>query len=194
MAILEDKLIELDFSPDADLFISWLNFIENSISAESSIGNIRIKYSEVPELVYFLANKIGIDFLPKNILDEAKKKDFISCSDEDYKDFCQRVNQNLQFKSGLWKLLEEDRAKDQIFDEQLRYLKELLPSCEYVGFIAPSAEYSSVDILYKDAIYLAQKKNVLKLNNNEIEEIIKRTLEHYGACISPVLRCLLERV
>jgi len=95
MAILEDKLIELDFSPDVDLFISWLNFIENSISAESSIGNIRIKYSEVPELVYFLANKIGIDFLPKNILDEAKKKDFISCSDEDYKDFCQRVNQNL---------------------------------------------------------------------------------------------------
>ncbi|NOZ81561.1 MAG: hypothetical protein GXO63_00185 [Candidatus Micrarchaeota archaeon] len=185
--------IELSFFPHSDLFICWPDFIENSISTESGRGVIRIKYSGIPDFVYFLTNKIGIDFLPKNILEEAKKENFISFSNEEYKDFCQRVNQNLQFKSRLWKLLEDDKAKDQIFDEQLRYLKKLLPSCEYIGFIPPNAEYSSIDILWNDEIYLAQRRNVLKLNIAESKEVTKRVIEHYRTCVSPVLRCLFEK-
>ncbi|RLG14304.1 MAG: hypothetical protein DRN66_02345, partial [Candidatus Nanohalarchaeota archaeon] len=128
------------------------------------------------------------------VLEEAKKENFISFSNEDYKDFCQRVNQNLRFKSRLWKLLEDDKTKDQIFDEQLSYIKELLPNCEYSGFIQPSAEYSGVDILYDGRIYLAQRKNVLKLDVAESEEIIKKTIKQYGICVSPVLRCIFEKI
>jgi hypothetical protein len=93
----------------------------------------------------------------------------------------------------LWELLEDKKAKDQ-FDEQLRYLKEKLSGCEYIGFISSSAEYSSVDILYQDGyIYLAQRKNILKLNEKLSKEILKRTVEHYGVVVSPVLRSLLKK-
>lgn len=196
MALLEDKLIELSFSPHSDLIISWPYFIENSISTEieRGKGHIRVKYSEVPDFVYFLANKIGTDFLPEKILEEAKKENFISFSNENYKEFYDRVKQNLEFKKRLWDLLEDDKAKNQIFDEQLRYLKEKLPNCEYAGFIPSSAEYSSVDILYRDHnLYLAQRKNILRLSGDLSREILKRTVEHYGIVVSPALRPLIEK-
>jgi len=194
MPLLEDKLIELDFFPHADLFISWPKFIEESFSTENEKGYIHIKYSEVPELVYILARKLGTDFLPKEIIEEAKSKTFVSLADEEYTNICERINSTLEYRRKLWELLDDKKAKDQIFDEQLRYLKEKLSGCEYIGFIPSSAEYSSVDILCQSSdIYLAQRKNILRVNEDLSKEILKRTVEHYGDVVSPVLRPLLEK-
>jgi len=152
-------------------------------------GYIHIKYSEVPELVYILARKLGTDFLPKKIIEEAKSKTFVSLADEEYTKICERINSTLEYRRKLWEL-----AKDQIFDEQLRYLKEKLPACAYIGFISPSAEYSSVDILSQNHdIYLAQRKDILRVNEDLSKEILKQTVEHYGDTVSPVLRPLLEK-
>ena len=157
-------------------------------------GYIHIKYSEVPELVYILARKLGTDFLPKEIIEEAKSKTFVSLADEEYTNICERINSTLEYRRKLWELLDDKKAKDQIFDEQLRYLKEKLSGCEYIGFIPSSAEYSSVDILCQSSdIYLAQRKNILRVNEDLSKEILKQTVEHYGDTVSPVLRPLLEK-
>jgi hypothetical protein len=194
MQLLEDKLIELDFFPHSDLSISWPKCIEESVSTETGRGHIVIKYSEVPVFVYVLASKVGTDFLPEKILEEAKSTNFVSFAHEEYTELYENIKSALGFRRKLWELLEDKKARDQIFDEQLRYLKEKLSGCEYIGFVPSSAEYSSVDILYQDGyIYLAQRKNILRLNEELSKEILKRTVEHYGILISPVLRPLLEK-
>ena len=194
MPLLEDKLIELDFFLDADLFISWPEFIEESFSTETGRGNIAIKYSEVPVFIYILASKLGVYFLSEEILEEAKSTNFVSFAHEEYTKLHEHIKSALGFRRELWDLLEDKNAKYQIFDEQLRDLKEKLPNCKYIGFIPSSAEYSSADILYQDSdIYLAQRKDILRLNEELSKEILKRTVEHYGRVVSSALRPLLER-
>ena len=194
MPLLEDKLIELDFFPDADLFISWPKFIEESFSTETGRGHIAIKYSEVPVFIYILASKLGADFLSEKILEEAKSTNFVSFAHKEYTRLCEDIKSALGFRRELWELLGDQKAKDQIFDKQLIYLKEKLPNCKYIGFIPSSAEYSSADILYQDSdIYLAQRKDILRLNEELSKEILKRTVEHYGRVVSSALRPLLER-
>lgn len=194
MSALDDKLIEINFFPHCDLFISWHNFIEESFSTERGKGHINIKYSEVPVFAYVLASRVGTDFLPEKILEEAKSKSFVNYAHEDYTELCYHINSQLEFKRKLWNFLGEEKTKYRILDEQLRYLKEKLPDCEYIGYISESAEYSSVDILHQDnSIYLAQRKDILRLGKELQQEVLKRTIEHYGVFISPVLRQLLEK-
>jgi len=195
MRLLEDKLIELDFFPHSDLSISWSKCIEESVSTETGRGHIAIKYSDIPVLIYVLASKLGTDFLSEKTLEKAKSENFVSYAGEEYTELCERINSTLEFRRKLWELLGDENVKNQILDEQLRYLKETLPpKCEYIGFIPPSAEYSSVDILSQGHdIYFAQRKNILRVNEDLSKEILKRTVEHYGDNVSPVLRPLLEK-
>ena len=196
MLILKDKQIEIDFFPHSDFFLEWPKSAEESISAESDKGRIRVKYSGVPDLVYILSAKTGTDFLPEKIKDGARRKDFISFSDENYKRFYDRKSDKLGFFKKLWELLGNDEQKNdrlKAFYEELSYLKKLIPDSEYIGFIPQTAEYSSVNILYQDFIYLQQRKNILKLDLILAREIVRLSLEHYGSVISPALRPLLER-
>ena len=193
MGRLEDKLIELSFSPDSDLFIEWSNLIKESVLTETARGRIGVKYSEVPYLVYFLARKIGTDFLSRDIIEEAKREKFISFANKNIEDFSNQANYLLNSKKKRWELLEKDETKDKIFDEELRLLKSRLPaSAEYIGYVPPSAEYPGVNILYKEDIYLAQRENILKLDNELSKELLKRTIEHYGLVVSPCLNALEE--
>jgi len=194
MSLLEEKLIELDFLPHADLHIAWPSFIEESISTETRKGYINIKYSDVPDFVYILASKLGTEFLPKKILDEAKSKSFIFFADEKYTELAERINLVSLVRRGLWKSLNDEKQKDKILNDRLRYLKEKLPDCEYIGLVSSSSEYSTVDILAKKSdVYISQRENILRLSEDLAKEILKRILEHYGVVVSPALRPLLEK-
>jgi len=80
-----------------------------------------------------------------------------------------------------------------MFDEQLKNLKENMPGCKYIGFIPSSSEYPDCDILYlPDNIYIAQRKNILRLNKELSKNALKQIIEHYGTAVSPVLRPFIE--
>jgi len=111
MPFLGSKIIELTFWPHSDLFINWPNFIEESISTENDTGNISIKYSEVPVFTYILASKLWADFLSEKILEEAKNKNFVSFSNEEYNELCRNINSKTKFRQKLWEQLEDKVVK-----------------------------------------------------------------------------------
>lgn len=192
MSMLSDELIEIGFFPHSDLSIAWPRFIDESVSTEDGRGRIGIKYSGVPDFVYFMASKTSVDSLSSEAIEAAKRESFISFSSETHKDFCSRISQNSKFRKKLWDLSKDEKGCDNFLVKQLEYLKKKLSDCEYAGFVPPSAEYPHVDILYKDDIYLAQGKNILRLNKTLSQEVLKQTVDFYGIAVSPALRPLLE--
>ena len=202
MKSLKDKLIEISFFPHSDLFIEWPSFIkEISVSTGSAKGRIAVKYSGVPYFAYFLTDTImkNIDegFIESlkseipDVIEYAKKKNFISFAEMSVEDFYEITYYHLEFKSKLWNLLNDERFKERVFNEELKNLKEILPDATYTGFVPGSAEYSHVDILCNASqknIYLAQRKNILKLNLELSKELLKKTIKHYGINIAPCLK------
>ena len=195
--ILKNKSIELSFFPHTDLYIIWPRNIEESVSTDKGKeeGVIVIKYSEIPFFVYFIAKKIGTDFLPNEIIKRAKQESYISFADMNVEDFHTQAEYFQTFREKLWKALEQEETKDKIFYEDLRFLKELFPGpeYEYIGYVPPpnNNDNAGVNMLYKDNnIYLSQRKNVLRLDDVLSKELLKRTIEHYGLGVSPCLNAL----
>ncbi len=190
MGLLEDRLIELDFFSHPGLFISWPNSIKESVLTEGKVGKIAINSSGVPYLVYFLAKKTGADFLSFGIVEKVKKEKFISFAGMGIKEFRSQADYILDSRKIIWELLENERIKDQISNEELRFLKELFPHHDYIGYIPPSAEYPGVNILHKKDIYLSQRRNILRLDKELSKELVRRTIKHYGLAVSSCLNAL----
>ncbi len=177
-------MMEVYLTPDGDLTIGkslteeeWKFLSERGHNQVFS--KIIVKYSEVPDLLYFLGREVGVPEV------EVPKEDRISLSGELLEDFLRRM-ENAKFRSRLWKLL--DVYPDQIFIDDLRRLKELFPDCEHIGFVPESAEYPPVDILKGGGrIYLVQR-DILPMNREETETVVGKIIEYYGATVSPVLR------